>query len=125
MELKLVTNTSRNAVVELTDSGRYYTEKSYEIYVNGHKFMDSDKVITSLYGLIPDTEYEVSAVYDGNNIAPVTFKTDYEFVTLNVKEFGAFGDGVHDDTNALQCAIMACPKDSRVLVPKGVYITVC
>lgn len=27
MELKLVTNTSRNAVVELTDSGRYYTEK--------------------------------------------------------------------------------------------------
>ena len=42
MELKLVTNTSRNAVVELTDSGRYYTEKSYEIYVNGQKFMDSD-----------------------------------------------------------------------------------
>ncbi len=121
MELKLVTNTSRNAVVELTDSGRYYTEKSYEIYVNGQKFMDSDKVITSLYGLIPDTEYEVSAVYDGNNIAPVTFKTDYEFVTLNVKEFGAFGDGVHDDTNAIQCAIMACPKDSRVLVPEGVY----
>ena len=34
MELKLVTNTSRNAVVELTDSGRYYTEKSYEIYVS-------------------------------------------------------------------------------------------
>ena len=97
MELKLVTNTSRNAVVELTDSGRYYTEKSYEIYVNGQKFMDSDKVITSLYGLIPDTEYEVSAVYDGNNIAPVTFKTDYEFVTLNVKEFGAFGDGVRSE----------------------------
>ena len=27
----------------------------------------------------------------------------------------------HDDTNAIQCAIMAAPKDSRVLVPEGVY----
>lgn len=121
MELKLVISTSRSAVVELTDSGKYYTEKAYEIYVNGDKYMDSDKVVTSLYGLTPDTEYEVHAVYDGVKTAPVTFHTDYEFVTLNVREFGAYGDGEHDDTNAIQCAIMACPKDSRVLVPAGVY----
>ena len=121
MELKLVTNTSRNAVIELTESGKYYTEKQYEIFVNDEKFMDSDKVITSLYGLTPDTEYKVSVIYDGKTIEPITFKTDYEFVTLNVREFGAFGDGVHNDTNAIQCAIMACPKDSRVLVPEGVY----
>ncbi len=121
MELILVTNTARNAVVELTESGKYYTEKEYEIYVNGEKYMDSNRVITSIYGLKPDTEYEVKAVYDGAQIGPVTFKTNYEFVTLNVREFGAYGDGVHDDTNAIQCAIMACPKDSRVLVPEGVY----
>ena len=40
MELKLVTNTSRNAVIELTESGKYYTEKQYEIFVNDEKFMD-------------------------------------------------------------------------------------
>ena len=66
MELKLVTNTSRNAVIELTESGKYYTEKQYEIFVNDEKFMDSDKVITSLYGLTPDTEYKVFV--DGTNI---------------------------------------------------------
>ncbi|MBQ4283232.1 MAG: glycoside hydrolase family 28 protein, partial [Lachnospira sp.] len=121
MELILVTNTARNAVFELTESGKYYTDKAYEIYVNGEKYVDSNKVITSVYGLKPDTEYEVKAVYDGNEIGPVKFKTNYEFVTLNVREFGAYGDGVHDDTNAIQCAIMACPKDSRVLVPEGVY----
>lgn len=121
MELILVNNTARNAVFELTESGKYYTEKKYEIYINGEKYMDSDKVITSVYGLTPDTEYEVKAVYDGKETESVKFKTAYEFVTLNVREFGAYGDGEHDDTNAIQCAIMACPKDSRVLVPEGVY----
>lgn len=121
MELKLVNVTGRSAVVELTESGKYYTEKQYAIYVNGSKYMDSDKVITSIYGLEPDTEYKVSALYDDKMIEAVTVKTNYEYVTLNVRDFGAYGDGEHDDTNAIQCAIMSCPKDSRVLVPEGVY----
>ena len=50
MELKFVTATSRSAVVELTESGKFYTEKPYEIYVDGSKYMDSEKVITTLYG---------------------------------------------------------------------------
>lgn len=121
MELILVTNTSRNAVFELTESGKFYTKQEYELYINGEKYCDSNKVVTSVYGLKPDTDYEVMAVYDGKEIGPVKFKTAYEYVTLNVREFGAYGDGEHDDTNAIQCAIMACPKDSRVLVPAGVY----
>ena len=40
MELKFVTATSRSAVVELTESGKFYTEKPYEIYVDGSKYMD-------------------------------------------------------------------------------------
>ena len=121
MELKLVINTARSAVVELTESGKYYTYKEYEIFVNGKKLMDSDRVITSIYDLKPDTDYEIYAVYDGQVTNTVRFHTDYEFVTLNVREFGAYGDGEHDDTNAIQCAIMACPKASRVLVPEGIY----
>ena len=48
-------------------------------------------------------------------------QTDYEFVTLDVKRFQAVGDGVHDDTAAIQAAIMACPAQSRVWIPKGHY----
>ena len=33
----------------------------------------------------------------------------------------AKGDGVSNDTPFLQAAILACPKDGRVLVPEGVY----
>jgi polygalacturonase len=121
MELKLVTVTSRSAVIELTDSGKFYTDEKYEIFINDKKYAEGEKVITSLYGLCPDTEYSVRVEYKNQQVAPITFKTAYEFVTLNVREFGAYGDGKHDDTNAIQCAIMACPKDSRVLVPEGVY----
>lgn len=54
-------------------------------------------------------------------MANVSFHTDYEFVTLNVRDFGAKGDGETDDTRFIQAAILACPKDSRVLIPKGCY----
>ena len=87
MELVLVTNTARSAVVELTEAGKYYSEKEYDIYVNGEHFAHTDKQITSLYGFNPDTEYEITAVYDGKEYGPVVFHTDYEFVTLNVRDF--------------------------------------
>lgn len=121
MELKLVAKTARCIVVELTDSGKYYTEKEYDIYVNDVKTVTGNKVITSIYGLKPDTEYVIRAEYAGETAKTLSVKTDYQFVTLNVKDFGAYGDGEHDDTCAIQAAIMACPKDSRVLVPKGTF----
>ncbi len=121
MELKLVAKTARCVVVELTESGKYYTEKEYDIYANDVKVASGNKVITSIYNLIPDTEYVIRAEYEGQEIKPLVVKTDYQYVTLNVRDFGAYGDGEHDDTCAIQAAIMACPKDSRVLVPAGTY----
>lgn len=121
MELKLIGNTARTIVVELSESGKYYTEKEYDILVNGEVAITGNKVVNSIYNLKPDTEYEISVNYEGANVNSIKVKTDYQFVTLNVRDFGAYGDGEHDDTCAIQAAIMACPKDSRVLVPEGVY----
>ena len=50
-----------------------------------------------------------------------SFTTDSEFVTLDVRDFGAKGDGIQDDTLFIQAAIMACPEKSRVLIPAGTY----
>ena len=47
----------------------------------------------------------------------------YNINDINVKQFGAKGDGVSNDTNFLQACINACPNEGRVYIPKGDYYT--
>lgn len=117
----MIDKTARYAVLEIADGGRYFTQKPYRVLVNGKEYMTTEKVITSIYDLKPDTEYQVEIRSGEECVGEVTFHTDYEFVTLDVRRFGAKGDGVQDDTQFIQAAIMACPADSRVLIPEGVY----
>lgn len=122
MDIRLVMKTARSATFELDDGGAYETFEKYRLFLNHKEYMLTDTVITSIYDLKPDTEYELEAhSMDGTNVGSIKFRTDEEFVTINVKEFGAAGDGVSDDTGFIQAAIMACPEKSRVLIPKGKY----
>jgi polygalacturonase len=121
MEITLVIKTARSAAIEIKDGGRHFTMKPYTVILNGKIILTTDKTITSLYDLKPDTEY-LAEVYDSaEKLGEVSFRTDYEYVTLDVTRFGAKGDGEHDDTHFIQAAIMACPKDSRVYFPAGTY----
>jgi hypothetical protein len=43
--------------------------------------------------------------------------------TVSVKDFGAVGDGVTDDTAAIQAAIDAFPLGAKILFPSGTYLT--
>ena len=121
MELKVIYKNARCAVIEIEDGGRYHTASSWTIYLNHKEAAKTDKAVTSLYHLTPDTQYEVEAVNEAGERIMSYFATDYEFVTLNVRDFGAKGDGESDDTIFIQAAIMACPKESRVLIPAGTY----
>lgn len=121
MNIQTLLVTARNAVIECESKTNFEMEKEYAVYVNGAFYGMTGYVVSGIYNLKPDTDYTVE-VRDGENIlGSVSFHTKYEFVTLNVKDFGAKGDGIHDDTHFIQAAIMACPSDSRVLFPKGVY----
>ena len=44
-------------------------------------------------------------------------------VAVNVKDFGAVGDGTTDDITAIQTAIDSCPSNSAVFLPAGTYLT--
>jgi len=46
---------------------------------------------------------------------------DYPVAT-NVMNYGAIGDGIADDTQAIKDAINATPEGSAVLIPEGIYL---
>lgn len=115
---KLLFKNARCAVLDF--GGSYYAEKARDIYINGELYVRTNLCIFTLHGLKPDSDYAITAE-NGDMTERVEFRTDYEFVTLNVLDFGAKGDGETDDTVFIQAAVYACPKDSRVLIPAGKY----
>ncbi len=132
MDIRLVMRTARSATFELDDGGIYKTAQQYRLLLEPKRQEErpeaeavdakTDTVITSLYGLKPDTEYQLSVqAPDGTCAGTYEFCTEEEFVTINVRELGAAGDGSSDDTGFIQAAVMACPPKSRVLIPKGIY----
>lgn len=116
-------HTARSAVLEIADGGKYYTQKKYDLILNGDKLLTADRVITDIYGLKPDSDCSVSVCPAGSSepYCSISLHTDDEFVTLDVRDFGAHGDGITDDTPFIQAAILACPENSRVLIPAGIY----
>jgi len=121
MEVKLLMVTARNAVIAIGDGGIYHTKELYDIIINGQKHSQTNRVVTSIGGLKPACTYRVEIIGASGKKAVIEIDTKAEFVTLNVRDFGAKGDGEHDDTLAIQAAIMACPKEGGVLIPKGTY----
>lgn len=120
MDFRAIFISSRRCTVELIDAGIYHTDQEYEIFVDGNSRGVHHHVIYTVQDLKPDTEYKVEVRMRSESVTH-TIHTEYEYVTLNVRKFGARGDGVHDDTLAIQAAINCCPKNSRVYIPKGVY----
>ncbi len=110
---------SVSACFELENVSPYYAPESFDVYVNGAPAeMGVRTNVFSVFDLKPETAYTVSV---GDCSLEIT--TLAENGCLSVKSFGAKGDGVTDDTDALQNAIDCCPKFGRITVPAGTYFT--
>ena len=92
MKANVIFKTSRKFLLEWEDFGVFYTEKEYEVWLNGRYVLTSSRVIQTVSGLTPDTEYRVTLRCGGDICSEFSVRTDYEFVTLNVRRFGAKGD---------------------------------
>lgn len=110
---------SVSACFELENTSPYYAEDAYDVTVNGAPALTGVGTnVFSLFDLQPGTEYSVAI--GGDSLAVTTLT---ENGCMSVKSFGAKGDGVTDDTAALQAAIDCCPKFGRITVPAGTYFT--
>lgn len=121
MKFKIILKTPRSIVFELKSEEIYHTEKPYEIYINDQLIKSSNKIVESIYNLEPATSYTLYVKNEDKTSRTLEFTTEKEFVTLNVRDFGAKGDGETDDTSFIQAAILSCPEGGRVLIPKGIY----
>lgn len=122
MSFNIIFTSARSLTLEMNNTDIYSTSK-YDVYVNNELYTSNVETnVFSIFDLIPDTCYKIE-IKQNNNSFVKEVKTDYEYVSLNVKKFGAKGDGVTLDTNHIQGCIMACPDNGRVYFPKGDYYT--
>ncbi|MGN0657662.1 MAG: glycoside hydrolase family 28 protein [Ruminiclostridium sp.] len=108
---------SVSACFELENNSPYYSETEYTVSLNGKKQFCAKTNVFSLFSLTSSTDYTLSV----SGYEPIHFTTATETAAINVKEFGAAGDGVHDDTTSIQTAINCLPKGGRLFFPEGVY----
>lgn len=121
--MKILFVSARSCTVLMDPEGDYHAKTPRRLLLNGAALRDENRSVFSVFGLWPDTDYSLETWIDGKKESGITFRTEKEVCTLNVKRFGAAGDGEKDDTNAIQAAILSCPPGGRVLIPAGDYFT--
>ena len=119
--MKLLFVCARSATVLLDGDGDYVLRVPVSLRLNGVDLGVERRSVISVFDLLPDTEYTLLKQQAGKAEEILSFRTEKETYTLNVRCFGAQGDGITDDTPFLQAAILSCPEGGRVLVPAGDY----
>lgn len=120
MHLLYVSSTS--ACFELKNNAAYHAPEAFDVYLNGAFQYTCSKNVFSLFSLTPDTDYELRLLQGGKE-KTLAFRTPEETCAVDVRSFGAVGDGVHDDTTAIQSALHFLPAGARLVFPAGTYLT--
>ena len=122
MNVKLLFSGASSACFELENSAPYYAPEKFTVLLNGEEQYECDHNVLSLYGLKPDMEYTLT-VRGETDAGECVFHTAAETCCIDVLAFGAVGDGMHDDTEAIRCAIGCLPENGRLFFPAGTYLT--
>ena len=121
--IRMLYCSSSSACLELKNKNPYYAPAPYTVLLDGKEVFQSKTNVFSLFELRPDTEYAVAVRSESGEKEEIQFRTRAETCCVSVKDFGAVGDGVHEDTGALQAAISSLPDGGRLLFPAGAYLT--
>lgn len=116
--MKILKMTPFGFVVE-RDGGRHYNS-ACDIYLNGVYVRTELKSVFSVFGLEPNTTYALELKTEQDSQL-LEIKTEAVNFVINVHEYNAQGDGIQDDTMAINFAIYTAPDGSVVRIPKGKY----
>ena len=122
--MKTLCMTSRSCSVLLDPEGFYQAHEKRHLFLNGEDRGEEYRSVVSFFDLEPDTDYTLESRTENGKTETLAFRTKPELCTLDVRDFGAKGDGVTEDTAMLQAAILSCPAGGRVLIPAGDYVSV-
>ena len=111
-----------SACFELENDAPFLSPEPYRVTLNGKAALEGNENVFSLFGLRPGQDYEV-ALHMGGERQTLRITTKSETCALSVRAFGAAGDGIADDTAAIQRAIGALPEGGRLVFPEGTYRT--
>lgn len=114
---------SSSACFELESSRPYYAPEEYTVCVDGVQVLRGDANVFSLFSLTPEREYEIAVRLASGGEERVQVRTRSERCCVSVRDFGAAGDGIHEDTVAIQAAINFLPEGGRLFFPPGTYLT--
>jgi len=121
--MEILFTSSRSCSVLLDPEGLYEAREKRQLWLNGEETGEEYRSVVSLFDLEPDTDYTLESQTESGKTEEISFHTKKETCTLDVRAFGAKGDGETDDTPMLQAAILCCPAGGRVLIPAGEYVT--
>ncbi len=127
--MKLLFVSARSATLLLEQGGDFDLPSPVQLFLRAEgaaapvSLGEETRSVFSLFDLCPDAEYTVFTPPESKRAESLSFHTERETFTLNVRRFGARGDGETDDTPALQAAISCCPENGRVLLPPGNYLS--
>lgn len=116
--MKLLFVSPVSACFELENQHPYYAPEPYSVFLDGVLQFRRDTNVFSLFHLRPDTAYCVRA-----GEQELHFTTKAVTAAVSVRDFGAVGDGVQDDTAAIQTAILCLPEGGLLHFPEGTYRT--
>lgn len=80
---------------------------------------DMDNFQIEIAGEVTTAKEDLNAIVDNYQ---VTVNQQLEQIATNVKDFGAFGDGVTDDTIQIQNALDSLVNGGDIFIPAGVYM---
>jgi polygalacturonase len=122
LQLEQVLVTPRSACFELSNGECYRSREPHEALLDGRPVWRGRENVFTLGDLQPGTAYEL-LVRSGGEERGARFTTAREGATVEPRAFGGVGDGLADETGALQRAIDACPAGGRVFIPEGNWLT--